>query len=82
MVGKYKPLNDDGAAVQSLEIQLQGQVLSAVALLRKLGRMQLIIEPYTDSEGIILGLGRFAGETLFLRENGTFQLFGLVFAKQ
>lgn len=82
MVGKYKPLNDDGAAVQSLEIQLQGQVLSAVALLRKLGRVQLIIEPYTDSEGIILGLGRFAGETLFLRENGTFQLFGLVFAKQ
>jgi len=64
---KTKELNQLINAIQM--VYSKNGMLSLKASVRKLGNINFILKPVSNSEAVILGLGRFAGETVVLKES-------------
>lgn len=83
-VGSYRAVNDN-FMLSSLKIVLHSGVLSVKTTARKMGSLSLILRPLSDTEAVIQGLGRFAGETVeLLTENGAprLKISGLIFIRE
>lgn len=78
-VGKYKAL-DANNMISGIQMIYSNQILYIKATVRKLGGVKFVLRPVSDREAIIQGLGRFAGETVFLKD-GIVRLSGLEFMK-
>lgn len=62
--GKYRILHNDNETIKAVELNYSDGVLYAKCKVRLAGVLKLIVDPISDNEGIISGLGRGAGETV------------------
>lgn len=83
-VGKYEALDKENTFFNTLKFSYTDGILSIKTNTRKVGSMNVVLDSVSDSEAIIAGLGRFAGDTVYIRnENGNevLELLGLKFVK-
>lgn len=83
--GKYEALDKENSVMDSFDLTYKNCVLFIKTKVRKMGKLNLIISPITENEGVVEGLGRNAGETVFVKkENGrvSLSLIGLEFVKK
>jgi CubicO group peptidase (beta-lactamase class C family) len=79
-IGSYVCTSEKNPRLKSFKLRHTpyGLVLSSVV--DKIGRLNLFLNPVNNSEAIIEGYGRYAGETIIASEN-SITLFGLEFEK-
>ncbi len=81
--GRYRAI-DKNPILQEFSLVFNKGLLYIDATVRKIGKLKLIIEPVSKSEGIIAGLGRFARETVYCREiegEAMLEIYGLSFKR-
>ncbi len=78
--GAYVCVNEERPRLKSLALRLDRYGLSLEINTDKMGRLRPYLETLNDGEAVTLGLGRYAGETVFA-SGDTLTVFGLEFRK-
>jgi CubicO group peptidase (beta-lactamase class C family) len=68
LAGSYRNTEVDDPTVQNAELKWAEDLLWLEATFRKVGQVRVFMEPISDNEALTLGLGRFANETVHVRE--------------
>ena len=66
--GRYKT-EEVNQLINAIQLVYLNGMLSVKASVRKLGSINIILKPISDSEAVIQGLGYLAGETVVLKES-------------
>jgi CubicO group peptidase (beta-lactamase class C family) len=83
-IGKYEAIEKENSFFNRINLSYVRGVLLIKVSARKLGKLNIILNVISDSEAIVMGLGRYAGDTVTSRnENGheILELLGLKFVR-
>ncbi len=67
-IGRYVNLEEDNPSIQQGMLKYARGLLYFESTVRRMGRIRIFLQPVNDEEAITAGLGRFAGETVTVRE--------------
>lgn len=79
-IGSYVCVNEKNPRLKSFRLRYTHDGLMLSSTVDKMGRLNLFLDILNDSEAIIVGFGRFSGETICASRN-TISLFGLEFKR-
>jgi CubicO group peptidase (beta-lactamase class C family) len=79
-IGSYVCVNEKDPRLKSFRLQYTHDGLMLSSTVDKMGRLNLFLDVLNDFEAIIVGFGRYSGETICASRN-TISLFGLEFKR-
>ncbi len=82
--GRYACINDRQPRIKDFRLTCNKDGLFLKTAADKIGRLQVVLRPISETECLIEGLGRYAGETLAVQKTGDredIRLMGLLFGK-